>query len=329
MKNSVGVIVSRFQIDELSLGHKHLIDYVSKRHDKMLIALGVSPRINSKRDPMDFLTRKMMVEDFFIKEHIRVKLEVLSIEDKSSNHVWSESLDALIEQHFPRHKVVLYGGRDSFLRHYRGKLEGKTIRDKKEFTNATLRRVFISKHPEATPNFRRGVIYAAEKQYPHLYMCADIAVVKQIDEHGKTLETPQVLLGRKHAGDHLRFPGGFVDPSDECLEAAAFREMQEEAGTGIVPAGGEGYTAMEYIASMIIDDWRYPATGKDRIMTSFFYLPYGWGPPKAGDDLVEINWYDLNSKTKSQLGPFHQNLFDTLSSYLAQREERLHEKVGS
>lgn len=323
----VGVIVSRFQIDELSEGHKHLLKYVAKRHDQIFIILGVSPCIGSHRDPLDYKTREQMVTDYGLIELKGTNVNVEAMMDHSSDNVWSNNLDQLIAKHFPHGSVVLYGGRDSFLKHYKGKLASKVIRNKREFSNSTIRRVKIGQQPEPSIDFRRGAIYASQKGYPRLFMCVDVAIVKHNDSLGVKLPTPQILLGRKHAGDRLRFPGGFVDPTDDCLEESAFREMQEECGTSIVPAGGEGWTAMEYVASMLIDDWRYPEGGRDRIMTSFFHLPYGWGNPKAGDDLVEVNWFDLNAKTKSQLGPFHQGLFKALSSYLAHREEK-YETVG-
>jgi bifunctional NMN adenylyltransferase/nudix hydrolase len=118
-----------------------------------------------------------------------------------------------------------------------------------------------------------------------------------------------LLLGKKFKTDErIRFPGGFVDPTDESLEMAAKREIMEEA-PGIATEG-----PMIYVGSTLVNDWRY--RGQDRIMTSLFHTEYTWGHTKAGDDLAEVAWHPFDPKTRDKIEPCHQPLYDMLKKYM-------------
>ena len=58
MKNNqicTGVIVARFQVAELTEGHKQILDYVlSKGHNQNILFLGVSPTRATKNNPLDY-----------------------------------------------------------------------------------------------------------------------------------------------------------------------------------------------------------------------------------------------------------------------------------
>src|SRR3954471_19302784 len=111
----VGIIVGRFQTPRLHQGHKELINRVAKNHKRLLIFLGVSPNKRSRRDPLDFEARRLMIlEDFPV-----ACIQPLS--DMKDDNSWSVQLDGKITELYPFSKVRLYGGRDSFLAHYRGK----------------------------------------------------------------------------------------------------------------------------------------------------------------------------------------------------------------
>ena len=60
-----GVIIGRFQTPELHSEHIKLIQYVLDRHEKVILFLGVSPTLANKKHPMDFITRKYMIEEQF------------------------------------------------------------------------------------------------------------------------------------------------------------------------------------------------------------------------------------------------------------------------
>jgi nicotinamide mononucleotide adenylyltransferase len=59
----VGVIVGRFQTHYLHEGHLDLISHVLENHSQVIIMLGISRKQNSKRNPLDFATRKLMIEN--------------------------------------------------------------------------------------------------------------------------------------------------------------------------------------------------------------------------------------------------------------------------
>ena len=62
-KNEVGVIIGRFQLPALHEGHISVLDYVTEHHSNVVVFLGV-PRIqNTKRNPLDFSTRRKLIQE--------------------------------------------------------------------------------------------------------------------------------------------------------------------------------------------------------------------------------------------------------------------------
>ena len=59
---SVGVIIGRFQVDELHDGHLQLLKYVSEHHPQVLILLGCRHSPATKTYPLDFRLRQQMIE---------------------------------------------------------------------------------------------------------------------------------------------------------------------------------------------------------------------------------------------------------------------------
>ena len=76
-----GVIIGRFQTPELHSEHIKLIQYVLDRHEKVILFLGVSPTLANKKYPMDFITRKYMIEEQFGIS----KLTIMPLSDNKSN----------------------------------------------------------------------------------------------------------------------------------------------------------------------------------------------------------------------------------------------------
>jgi bifunctional NMN adenylyltransferase/nudix hydrolase len=223
----VGVVVGRFQLAEIHEGHEFLIDTVINNHKKSIIFLGVPRAIGSPEDPiripsrdnvLDFQSRLYMMQDKYPKS------VVLSIQDKDNDRIWSESLDSKIREIFPTEKVLLYGGRDSFIPHYQGVFPVKSL-DPKIYTSATMQRNSISKEVLADPNFRKGQIYYAYQQTPMLYTNYKIALMQE----------DKILFYKKHGNDNredkLKLLSGLAGINDPSLEVGAKRVIGNIVGS--------------------------------------------------------------------------------------------------
>ena len=268
----VGVIIGRFQVDELHPGHKHLIEMVHKQHKKVIILVGVTEALGTKDNPLDYPSRMGLFKDY-----VGPNVIIHPIQDVPSNREWSINVDRIIRSTVPIGSVRLYGGRDSFIEHYEG------VHDTFEYDiisniEGTKIRFDLGKEVIDSPVFRAGVIHSTQNTYPKAYPTVDIAVVK----HPENL----VLLGKKRSGTGLNFPGGFVDPTDLSLEYAALRELREEVEVTV------HNDEVEYIGSCPIDDYRYKGTS-EKIMTTFFMVPHFCGPTKAKEEFESVDWYSL------------------------------------
>lgn len=285
----VGIIVGRFQINDLHEAHIDLINTVTERHDRVLIFLGNSPLRNTLNNPLDFRARRAMIAENFSD------VEIHYINDTSDDEVWSKNLDKLIaEQLTPHQTVMLYGSRDSFLKAYKGshktcELEAST------FVSATEVRKRVSNNYPANKDYRAGMIAATAHRFPTAYQCVDVAIIN-IDKN-------EMLLAKKPGEKLLRFIGGFSDPRCPSLEADARREVKEEASVEV----GDPI----YVGSTLVDDWRY-RNEIDKIKTALFVAPYIYGKPEAGDDIAEVHWVSLKNLLRTDLLPSHRPLFDLL-----------------
>ena len=112
----VGVVVGRFQVEQLHDGHVELLNWVVREHSKVIVVLGVPALQCRRNNPLDFHARALMLGKY---NH---GLIVVPLEDQKHDTVWSKNLDMLIRPLLlPGQSVCLYGSRDSFLTHYHGK----------------------------------------------------------------------------------------------------------------------------------------------------------------------------------------------------------------
>ena len=284
-----GVIIGRFQTPELHSEHIKLIQYVLDRHEKVILFLGVSPTLANKKHPMDFITRKYMIEEQFGIS----KLTIMPLSDNKSNEIWSKQLDSKIKEVFPLGSVTIYGSRDSFIPYYFG--VNKTLELQPDvFVSATDIREVASKKVIGSSEFRAGIIYSVYNQFPIVYSTVDVAIIKD----------DEILLGQKLGETQWRFIGGFVDTTDESDEAAAKRETLEETGLEVAD--------LEYVCSMQVEDWRYRGIKDRSIMTRFFKAKYIFGCPTPQDDINALKWFKLTPELENMLVEEHKKLFKKL-----------------
>ena len=284
-----GVIIGRFQTPELHSEHIKLIQYVLDRHEKVILFLGVSPTLANKKHPMDFITRKYMIEEQFGIS----KLTIMPLSDNKSNEIWSKQLDSKIKEVFPLGSVTIYGSRDSFIPYYFG--VNKTLELQPDvFVSATDIREVASKKVISSSEFRAGIIYSVYNQFPIVYSTVDVAIIKN----------DEILLGQKLGETQWRFIGGFVDTTDESDEAAAKRETLEETSLEVAD--------LEYVCSMQVEDWRYRGIKDRSIMTRFFKAKYIFGCPTPQDDINALKWFKLTPELENMLVEEHKKLFKKL-----------------
>ena len=107
-KLSVGVVVGRFQVSALTPGHKGLIAQLQSKHTHLIVLLGTSPVLLSKRNPLPYVVREQMIREEF--PHVTI----LPIMDMKHHEKWTAALDKKNHEVAPYADITLYGGRDSF-----------------------------------------------------------------------------------------------------------------------------------------------------------------------------------------------------------------------
>jgi len=287
----VGVVVGRFQVSELHEAHKDLIQTVVDKHDKVIVCLGVSDVPTTRENPLDFESRKQMIQESF------PGVIITFIKDQPSNILWSSNLDITVSSLCtPGQSIVLYGSRDSFINAYVGKLN--TIELEPEiYTNisGTEVRKSLSIKTSNSKDFRHGVIWATNNQFTKVYPTVDIAI---FNEH-----YTKILLAKKPTDTMWRFVGGFADTGSSSYEEDAKREVMEETHLEV----GD----MVYLGSKTINDWRY--RGKDKIRTMLFSAKVIFGSPVPDDDISELKWFDLGELRENAdniILPGHLQLFN-------------------
>ena len=266
------VIIARFQTPYLHEGHRELIAKVKESHSKIIILLGVSPLLGSRKNPYDYYTREKLIKRDY------PEIIVLPLSDNPSDKAWSEGLDSLLKSVFPAEHFILYGSRDSFIPHYSGKYETIELPEHGDYNATEIRKQYADKVFDSD-DFRAGILYAYYNQYTKVYPTVDIALFR----NHKT----EILLGKKAIDSRWRLIGGFADPEDTCYEEAAMRELTEECGD--IQA-----TQMVYETSRRINDWRYKNEA-DKIITLLFSCDFIDGSPIAQDDIMALNWFPLTS----------------------------------
>jgi bifunctional NMN adenylyltransferase/nudix hydrolase len=317
IKNAeVGVVVGRFQTNYLHEGHINLINHVLSNHKKTIILLGVSRIQNTKKNPLDFASRKAMIQKLY------PNVMILPIVDNRDDEKWSQDVDRNVAIPFGEKKTVIYGSRDSFIPFYSGKHTVIEL-EASQYHNATNIREEVARETLDTQDFRAGIIYSTFNQRPVAYSTVDVCVYN---------DEGQVLMAKKPNEKYWRFVGGFVDPTDDSFEDAAKREFKEETG------GNCTIDEPMYILSQKVDDWRYKKE-ESKIITTLFLARRTMGFAEASDDIAEVKWIDFREFSnydgvRTKVMPEHRDMMLKLVDKVYKENlipnigERLPERTG-
>lgn len=284
----VGAIVARFQVPELHEEHLTLIQRVVNTHPRVLVILGLAADACkcTYNNPLDYSARKAMIEKTF------PNVEVLYIKDVGNNEIWSKELDKIIASQIgPGQTVILYGGRDSFIPHYKGRFATEELVPTKFISGKEIRKN-VGIKSKGTKEFREGVIWAVENQWPNALPTVDVAIIDRNEN--------KLLACRKPNQKLIRFVGGFANPNSVCYEDDAIREVEEETHLAV--------TNVQYIGSRKINDWRF-AGERNKIKTILFTADYIDGVPSADDDIAEVEWFTFESLSEEMFVEEHRELF--------------------
>lgn len=298
MKPSYGVIVGRFQVNELHDGHMELFRQVSARHNGVIVFVGTHPAGLSKNHPLDYEVRRRMIEAKFPNFIVR------ELPDTRDDKTWSGNLDKAIASAVTGPAdFTLYGGRDSFLPHYSGgfKPVELTLSVESQKISGTQIRDRFATEIISTSDFRAGMIYASAHQYNIVYPTVDIAIF--------TTDYTELLLGRKPTDpkNKWRFIGGFAEKVRPTYEQDARTEVYEETNLDA--------NEMEFIGSAVIPDWRMAGLPDKGIKTAFFATTTMSMGAKAGDDIEEVKWFKVNQLTADDIVDTHQILYVLLRDW--------------
>lgn len=271
MKNiNYGVIIGRFQCPYLTKGHKFLFESVLTQHKNLIVLVGNHQSQPTERNPLDFITRKLMIQSEYSNAII------LPLKDETSDLLWSAGIDTAIESVCKKENCIIYCSRDGFIKHYSGSIKTKELYSDLPDNASEIRKLVSGKSVD-NQLFREGVIYGLSNRFPSPYIAVDIAMIKEGED---------VLLGKKKGEVNYRFIGGFVDSLDESILLAAKRELLEE--TGRIEAD-----EFELIGEAKIDDWRYKRD-KEKIFTVFFKCKYIFGRVRPMDDIDKLEWVKIS-----------------------------------
>ena len=290
----IGALCGRFQVHELHQAHRYIIDQVVDNHKKVILFLGVTKTAGTKKNPLDFETRKRMIQKHY------PDITIISLPDFGDDKRWSQEMDKRIREIYPVGDVLMYGGRDSFIPYYKnggGQFHCKEL-EQHTFVSGTEVRKIVSEQVKESSDFRAGVIYQSYNQFPKVHPCVDIVPFSE--------DGTKILLARKPNEDGWRFIGGFAHPNDQSYEITAKRKLREEAGP--IEVGD-----VRYVTSLKVDDWRYRSE-EDKILTILFKCKYVFGSIEPSQEISELKWFDLKEFNKNDMVAEHKELIEILKN---------------
>lgn len=290
-KFDVGIVVARFQCPKLHAAHLDLLETVTNLHHKVVVILGIHGTEPTQENPLDFEMRKQMILEKF------PGIIVGDVNDCPHNdQVWSNRLDSRISNFVtPIQTVILYGGRDSFIPHYKGRFPVLEFESNGFFSGSEMRKR-ASVEVKSSEDFRAGVIWGVTNRFARIIPTVDIVIY----------ENDKILLAKKPGELNWRFVGGFASNESNSYEEDASRETAEETGLEV--------SRPIYIGSTIIDDPRY-RKGPDKIKTLIFAAQRVFGDAKANDDISDAKWFVFKDLKENDIESLHKPIFKILQKH--------------
>lgn len=153
---TTGIIIGRFQVPELTIGHKALIIKTYEVFDQVAFLLGYPPLPN-RDNPLTLDMRRQMLEEWGPGF-------VAGLPDVPGNDAaWSATLDVTVTTLCARFNVggvTLVGGRQSFVPCYSGKYPTLEIPVWVGRSGTEVRKAVAEADPSSSSDFRKGVIWA-------------------------------------------------------------------------------------------------------------------------------------------------------------------------
>lgn len=307
MKNIYnGVIVARFQVPNLLDEHKKFLDYVlSQGHKNNIIILGIPATKATKSNPLDFDSRRKMIEETYKKS-----FKIAYVKDENDDNIWSANLDKVIDSFISLDSAdtVIYAAYDTIKR-YSGSRKTEIYTPEIIQTESNAR-FYAGNKVQNSAEWRAGAVWSAQQKYDSVYPTVDCVIFSD-NSYSK------IWMAKKATENKLRFVGGFADPNDNSFEESAIREAKEE--TNMI------CKCISYIDSMKVDDWRY-RNEFDKIITSIFALvPVDNQQPIAKDDIKELHLIDLkkvdSTFIKEKIQPEHQPIMIKVLEFIKTKGE--------
>jgi len=155
----IGIFVGRFQTPNLHNGYKYMLSELQISYDYYGLIVGSSTEPN-ERNPLDFETRKSMLEEYVYKK----PLFILELVDLNDNGRWTKELDRIIcesitksDIQINKNDIYLIGSRDSFIPYYNGEFNTLKLEQYGKY-NSTELRTGIKFNPVSL-NFILGFAY--------------------------------------------------------------------------------------------------------------------------------------------------------------------------
>lgn len=280
------VVIGRFQVPQMTEGHKQLISAVYKEFQVTpVVLIGVSPLPCTPNNPLTFEQRQSIV-----RQHALVGA-IYPLLDMPTDDLWSQQIDVMLGALCFGREPVLCGGPDSFLPHYKGKFLTWEFKQVRTTPTGTDYRKTVE--PSNHEFFIRGAVWATQQQFPRVDSTVDALVTKTIHL------SRCVLIGQKPDGRWV-FPGGYIDVR-ETAEHAVRRELMEETGLS------DG--TQRLLGTHVVNDWRYRGEKRMSVLTHVFQVHDPIGGAQASDDLEDLEWVN-EALVGDKVIPAHRELWE-------------------